>query len=100
MNADDVSGGRFCRTLRQTWHTELLKLGGTMFIDVYGDAFKLLDHFIYYATGIHSHRLAEAMWYDTEGFQRRAKHLEKLFNSAKASDSNCHIRCPHCGRVV
>ncbi|HWP50768.1 MAG TPA: hypothetical protein VN626_03615 [Clostridia bacterium] len=42
-----------------------------------GDALKLLEQFVYYATNPNtSGRLADAMYYDHEGFHRRAKLLK------------------------
>jgi len=53
-----------------------------MIINVHGDALRLLDHFVYYATGEHSHRIADAMWYDPDGFLFRARLLKKAFDDA------------------
>jgi hypothetical protein len=60
--------------------------GNLMIIDIYGDALSLLDHFIYYATGKYSYRLADAMWYDMDCFQQRVELLEKLVNEARTAD--------------
>ena len=56
--------------------------GNIMIIDIYSDALSLLDHFIYYATGKHSYRLADSLWYDLECFQQRVELLENLVNEA------------------
>jgi len=71
-----------------------------MIIDVYGDALKLLDHFIYYATGKDFHRLADAMWYDTNGFQQRAALLEKLVDKARRENFDCRSICCRCGHTL
>jgi hypothetical protein len=53
-----------------------------MVIYLYGDALRLLEHFIYYATVEHSKGLADAMFYDRRGFLSRAHLLEKAFLQA------------------
>jgi len=70
-----------------------------MIIDIYGDALKLLDHFIYYATGKDFHRLADAMWYDIDGFQQRVALLEKLVDKARVEDLDCRCTCSRCGHT-
>ena len=71
-----------------------------MIIDVYGDALKLLDHFIYYATGKDFHRLADAMWYDIDGFQQRAALLEKLVDKARTENFDCQFSCGRCDHLL
>jgi len=66
-----------------------------MIIDVYGDALRLLEHFVYYATGEHSHRVADAMGYNPDGFLHRARLLKEAYDAAldghrpQACGSNC-----------
>ena len=50
-----------------------------MVIYLYGDALRLLEHFIHYATGEYSNDLADAMFYNRQGFLSRARLLEKAF---------------------
>jgi hypothetical protein len=68
-----------------------------MLIDIYGDALRLLDHFIYYATGKDFRRLANVMWYDIEGFRQRAALLEHLVIEARAAESVSQHTCSCCG---
>jgi hypothetical protein len=70
-----------------------------MIIDIYGDALRLLDHFIYYATGKDFHRLADAMWYDIDGFQLRAALLEQLVIEARTAEPVPLSSCKQCGHL-
>jgi hypothetical protein len=54
-----------------------------MMLDISGDALKLLDHFIHYAS-LYPGRLADAMWYDADEFARRLRLLDKAFQEAGA----------------
>jgi len=53
-----------------------------MMIDIYGDALRLLEHFIYYAK-TNRECMAAAMYYDRDAFGRRILLLETLFIKAK-----------------
>jgi hypothetical protein len=55
-------------------------------IDINGDALKLLEHFIYYATGPYWENLANAMCYDKLGFCIRVRQLEILLENALDED--------------
>jgi hypothetical protein len=48
-----------------------------MVVYLYGDALRLPRHFVYYATGEHSKDLADAIYYNAQGFLSRARLLEK-----------------------
>lgn len=54
-----------------------------MKIEINGDAFRLLEHFICYATGKHYKNLARAMFYDEDGFLIRAHLLDRAVHMAK-----------------
>ena len=58
-----------------------------MVIYLYGDALRLLEHFIYYATGEHSNDLADAMFYNRQGFLARARLLEEAFLLAEDGET-------------
>jgi hypothetical protein len=58
-----------------------------MRIDFSGDAFRLLEHFIMYATGQDWYSLADAMEYDYIGFRTRARQLEMCFKNALENES-------------
>lgn len=49
-----------------------------MIFDIDGDALRLLEHFIHYAS-LYPERLADLMWYDHDGFKCRLRSLEKIF---------------------
>jgi hypothetical protein len=57
-----------------------------MVVYLYGDALRLLEHFVYYATGEHSKSLADAMFYNPKGFLARARLLEKALLQAGDDD--------------
>jgi hypothetical protein len=52
-----------------------------MMLDVNGEALELLDHFIYYASA-YPGRLADAMWYVPDEFERRLCLLGRAFQDA------------------
>jgi len=58
-----------------------------MVIDIDGEALRLLDHFVYYAI-YHLESMASAMDYDSDGFYRRARALERIYNEAKYGRRN------------
>ena len=58
-----------------------------MVIYLYGDALRLLEHFIYYATGGRSKDLADAMQYNRQGFLARARLLEEAFLLAEGGEA-------------
>lgn len=53
-----------------------------MIIDINGDALRLLEHFIYYATDPDWQSLADAMYYDRFGFRQRIHQLAMAFENA------------------
>jgi len=57
-----------------------------MKIEVDGDALRILEHFIFYATGCNAKRLSDAMYYKEDGFRLRARSLEKAFHQAMADE--------------
>jgi hypothetical protein len=58
-----------------------------MVVNLHGDALRLLEHFVYYATGEHSKDLADAMFYSELAFLSRARLLEKALRQAVDNDS-------------
>ncbi|MDR0469094.1 MAG: hypothetical protein LBH09_03885 [Peptococcaceae bacterium] len=52
-----------------------------MMLDISGDALKLLDHFIHYAS-LYPGRIADAIWYDADEFARRLRLLDNAFQDA------------------
>jgi hypothetical protein len=57
-------------------------------IDVNGDAYRLLEHFVEYSSGARSEDVADVMCYDREAFLVRALYLKKAFLKA-AEDKQC-----------
>ena len=58
-----------------------------MIIEIYGDAQRLLEHFIIYATGPDWKRLAHAMYYDEIGFRNRVRLLAALVQQATSNET-------------
>jgi len=56
-----------------------------MKFEIKGDAFKLLEDFIKYAKQ-DPEAMADVMYYDLDGFNRRRNHLEKIFNEAREAE--------------
>jgi len=56
-------------------------------IYLYGDALRLLEHFIYYSTGEHYKDLADAMFYNRQGFLSRARLLEEALLQAQDDEA-------------
>jgi len=66
-----------------------------MIIEIYGEALRLLDHFVHYANGEWSDGLATAMFYNKDAFRQRSRLLEKAFLKAMYENSQRETGSAH-----